>query len=160
MDNQRGNKVAKKPLSFKDLMTVNYMPGMPDLIAYQAMKRKRGRHDTSGPIGEEAEIDEALTLAQRRKKSRQMKRLAPIIKRARDRAMKRTANREVILKRAEKAARKAVLKKITKGMDKSELSFARRQELEKRLDKMSPAIKRLSKKLIPKITKLDRERKK
>ena len=34
--------------SFKDFLTVDYTPGMPDLVSYAAMKRKRGR------IGESA----------------------------------------------------------------------------------------------------------
>ena len=43
-------------------------------------------------------------------------------------------------KRARKAARKAMFMKITKDTPKSELSFQRRQEIEKRLDK--PAFKK------------------
>lgn len=39
-------------LSFKDFMVVDYLPGMPDLVSYQAHKRKRGR------IGESVELEE------------------------------------------------------------------------------------------------------
>ena len=56
------------------------------------------------------------------------------------------------MQRARRQARQMMLKKITKDIPKSELTFARRQEIEKRLEK--PAIKaridRVAKKLFPK----------
>ena len=54
-----------KPLSFKDFLAVDYTPGMPDQISYNAMKRKRGR------IGEDT-TDEALSFASRRALARSM----------------------------------------------------------------------------------------
>lgn len=39
-------------LSFKDFMVVDYLPGMPDLVSYQAHKRHRGR------IGESVDLEE------------------------------------------------------------------------------------------------------
>ena len=49
------------------------------------------------------------------------------------------SNKDTLERRAMKAARKAVVKKLTKGKDKNDLPMARRSELEKRLDK--PAVK-------------------
>ena len=72
------------------------------------------------------------------------------------------ADRARLKKRARKAARNEILKKLTKGVPKGELTYARRQELEKRLDK--PAIKgridRLAKKMLPATRRkeLDRRR--
>ena len=55
-------------LSFKDFMTVDYKPGMPELVSYAAHKRRRGR------IGEDTETtDEALSFQSRQAKSRAMK---------------------------------------------------------------------------------------
>ena len=110
----------------------------------------------------EDNTDEALNMTARRKKSRQMKRLKSRIKLGRERAKRKMADPERLKKRARKAARTEILKKLTKGVDKSQLTYARRQELEKRLDK--PAIKaridRLSKKMLPATRRkeLDRRR--
>lgn len=48
---------------------------------------------------------------------------------------------------------------MTKGMSKGELTFARRQEIEKRLDKMGSRIDKLAMKLLPKIRKAEMARK-
>jgi hypothetical protein len=51
------------------------------------------------------------------------------------------------------------MKKITKNLSKDDLSFARRQEIEKRLDKMGPRIDKMAKKLLPQMRKKEMERK-
>ena len=65
-------------------------------------------------------------------------------------------------KSARKSARKLILKKLTKGKDKNDLPFARRQELEKRLDK--PAVKKridmLAKRMVKDKRKQEIDRKK
>ena len=150
---EEGNHGLPKNLSFKDFMVVDYTPGMGEYISYQAMKRHRGR------IGEAVETDEALSHAQRIKMSMRMKKMAKRIKIARDRAMRRSPDQKVAKKRAQRAARKMIIKRLTKGQDKGDLTFSRRQEIEKRLAKMGPRIDRLAKRLIPVIRKKDRERK-
>ena len=65
----------------------------------------------------------------------------------------------VVKKRAKRQARLQLLKKLTRGVDKDDLSFQKRTEIEKRLDKMKPRIDRLARKLIPVVRKKDRERK-
>ena len=111
---------------------------------------------------EQDPTDEALTMQARRAKSRQMKRLKGRIKLGRERQKRKMADPARLKKRARKAARNEILKKLTKGVPKGELTYARRQELEKRLDK--PAIKgridRLAKKMLPATRRkeLDRRR--
>ena len=57
-------------LGFKDFLTVDYAPGMPDQVKKNAKKRKM---DTpTGNTNEDA-VDEALTQQQRRARSRQLK---------------------------------------------------------------------------------------
>ena len=207
--------MAKK-LGFKDFITVDYAPGMPDLIKKNAKKRKSdsgagsnaeyasthpprtdeavdplagGQHAKNVGMGytgkhrtikdpaskkhvhgfqftdnvkkEETEVDEALTMTQRRQRARIMKRLAPRIKMGRERAKRRIASPEKIEKRARKQARAAVFAKLVKDVPKSELTYARRQEIEKRLDK--PAIKkrieRMAKKMLPQVRKAELEKK-
>lgn len=142
-------------LSFKDFLVVDYTPGMPDQVSYNAMKRKRGR------IGEEAEsTDEALDFSQRRARARAMKKNKARIAMGRRRAAKKAANPEKIQKRAQRQARTQIFKKLSKGVDKSELPPSRRKEIETRLDKMKPRIDKIARKLLPQVRKMDRERRK
>jgi hypothetical protein len=150
-----------KNLSFRDFVVVDYMPGMGEYINYQAIKRHKDTHSVGGPMGESVDVEtEALSHSQRIKMGQRMRRMSKRIAIARKRALKRTPTSDVVKKRAMKSARKLILKKMTKGMDKGELSFARRQDLEKRLDRMKPRIQRIAKKLAPEIRKRDRDRKK
>ena len=104
------------------------------------------------------DIDEALTLQQRQKRARQMKKYASRIKIGRQIAARRTADPKRLKRRAQKQARMMVAKKLAKG-DFASLSFSRKQEIEKRLDKMKPRIQRIAKKLLPKMRKIEQERK-
>ena len=92
------------------------------------------------PTNEEAEVDEALTVQQRLARKRMFKRIQTKIKIGRERAKRKIASKEKIEVRAMKKARMAMFKKLTKDIPKSELTYARRQEIEKRLEK--PAIKK------------------
>jgi len=125
--------VAKKPLRFKEFDSV----------------------DTNEEVAQEA-----LTVQQRMAKSRQMKKLAPKIAIGRKRAARKMANMDTLKKRARKAARNIILKKLTKDIPKDELSMSRRQDIEKRLDKMKPKIDKLAQKVLPKVRKKELERKK
>ena len=104
------------------------------------------------------EVSEALTMTQRMQRRRQMKKYASRIKIGREKAARRTADPKRLKRRADKQARMMVAKKLAKG-DYNGLSFARKQEIEKRLDKMKPRIQRIAKKLLPKMRKLEQERK-
>ena len=111
---------------------------------------------------EEVEVDEALTLQQRMKRSRLMKRMKARIKIGRDRARRKMANKEKLEKRAMRQARAQIAKKLTRGIPKGELSFARKQEIEKRLDKpmLKQRIKRIAKRIFKDVRKKEVQRKK
>lgn len=145
-------------LGFKDFLTVDYAPGMPDQVKKNAKKRKM---DTPTGNTNEESVDEALTQQQRRARSRQLKKYQSRIRIGQERAKRRIASPEKLKKRARKTARDQILKKITKDVPKSELTYARRQEIEKRLD--TPAskakIERLAKKLFPKIRQAEMSKK-
>ena len=108
------------------------------------------------------DVDEALNMQQRLKRSRLMKRLKARIKVGRDRAKRKMANKSKLLRRANRKARDIIVRKLTKDIPKSELSFARKKEIEKRLEK--PAVKarlqRLAKRMYPKVRKAEVSRKK
>ena len=98
-------------------------------------------------------IDEAtLNPQQRRLKAMQFKRMHAKVELGQRRAENRFADPKRLLNRAKVAARKTIFKKLTKGMSKDELSYQRRQEIEKRLD--TPMMKRkiqlLATKMLPK----------
>ena len=137
-------------IDFKDFMVVDLRPGQPQEVKYQAHRRKRTGDDTSEEV-----TDEALTVTQRLARSRQMKKYKSKLKLGRQRAAKRIASKEKLEKRARKKAREMILKKLTKDIPKSDLTFARRQELEKRLDKMKPRIDRIAKKMLPQVRKAE-----
>ena len=63
-------------------------------------------------------------------------------------------------KRANKQARELLLKKLTKGKGKGDLSMKRRAELEKKLDKKKAVIQKIAKKLLPKVRKAEIAKKK
>jgi CRISPR/Cas system-associated protein Cas10 (large subunit of type III CRISPR-Cas system) len=109
-------------------------------------------------IEEELE-NEALDMTQRLARGRQFKRNKAKIALGRKRAANRTANMDTLKKRAKKAARTTILKKLTKGIDKSDLSLARRRDLENRLDKKKNVIDKMARKLIPSVRQKDRDRK-
>jgi hypothetical protein len=149
-----------KKLSFKDYLAVDYAPGMPELIKYNYKKRKYDYASTNPPRSDE-DVDEALTMQQRRARARLLKRYKSRIKMGRERAKRRFASPEKLKSRARKAARMLVFKKISKDIPKGDLTFARRQEIEKRLEKpaMKKKIDRLAKKLLPKTRKAEMEKK-
>ena len=102
--------------------------------------------------------DEALTIAQRKKKSRIMKAKGKIIARKRKISMGKKSSPEKIKKKAQKTARDMLAKKLLKDRSKADLSISGKENLEKKLDKKKALIKRIAKKIIPKIKKAETER--
>lgn len=159
---KEGHPLAR-PLSFSYMHETDYRPGEDELTQYRAYRRKRVQGAGSGeggPISED--IDESLTMQQRIKRGRIFKRFKAKIKRGQERAKRRMANRTTLERRALKQAKTLVLKKITKGIPKNELTFARRQEIEKKMEKpaVQKRIKMLARKLIKDVRKKEIERKK
>jgi len=141
-------------LDFKDFIVADYRPGEPDIIKYRAQRRRR--------LGEDVEqTDEALTVSQRLARKRQMVRTKAKIKLGRERAKRRFASKEKLEKRAVRQARMAIFKKLTKDIPKNELTYARRQEIEKRLEKpaFKQRIKMIARRNLPKVRKQEIERK-
>jgi len=103
-------------------------------------------------------LDEVLSTQQRLAKGRKMRILAPRIALGRKRAMKRAADPKRLKSRAKKQARNTIFKKLSKGVSRSDMSPARRAEIEKRINKMGNRIDRLAIKLLPTARKMDRDR--
>jgi len=109
-------------------------------------------------VEETEEVDEALNLQQRRARGRKMKLKRRQIEVSRKRVLKRAADPKRLKTRAEKAARNAIFRRLAKGLSRDEVPPQRKQEIEKRMEKMRGRIKRLAIKLMPKVRKLDKER--
>lgn len=122
--------------------------GSKKLYPGQAAAVKLGRELTK----EEAELDEALNAQQRRQRSIQMKRNVHKLELGREREARKFADKDRLMTRARRQARTRLFMKLTKGIAKSELTYQRRQEIEKRLDSpnMKKAINRIAIKLLPK----------
>jgi len=139
-----------KVLSFKQFTDADYTTddgkdGTDAQLAYNAQKRRSGKYD------------EALDVQQRRKLAIRMKRNKARIAMGRKRAARKVANMDKLKKRARKQARLALYKKLVKGIPKSELSLARKKEIEKRLEKpqMQSKITRAARKALPKVRKAE-----
>lgn len=104
----------------------------------------------------------ALTMTQRRARQRLFKRIKSRIKLGRDRAKRKMATPQKLQGRAQKQARMLIFLKLSKGVKKQDMPFARRQELEKRMEK--PAIKKrinmLAKRMLKDVRKKEIMRKK
>ena len=139
-----------KKLGFKDFLTVDYTHTDDEYLALQAKKRHRG------VVGEG--VEEALSHSQRMKAGQRMKRMSRRIQMAKKRALKKAPTMDKLKDRANKQARRDMIKRLTRGQSKSDLSIGRRTEIEKRLKKAQKKIERNAKRLLPKMRELDRER--
>ena len=135
--------------SFKELMVMPVEEGEDEYLKYRAMKRRKHMYEETEV--EEESTDEALSMAARRKRSRDMRKNKNKLKIARNRMRKRVANPERIKKRAKKQAIDKIYKKLTKGMSRKDLTPAKKAELEKRIAKMKPRVNRIAKKLLPSV---------
>ena len=102
--------------------------------------------------------DEAVTMATRMKMKAAMRKNKAKIKLGRKKAAKKLASPEKLKKRSRKQAREVIIKKLLKDKKKSDLSYAARQDLEKRVAKKQGAVLKIAKRLLPKLKVKERER--
>jgi hypothetical protein len=143
-------------LSFKDLLAnPDAYAGYDDQLKYRKQKQKRMGYEEVEPTEEE------LSISGRRKLARVMKRRKSQLKRARERAKKRMAKKDVIAKRARRHARSAAAKTLTKGKSKADLSVAQKKNIEKRLAQKGwqQRIAVINKRLMPKVRRQEIARK-
>ena len=92
--------------------------------------------------------DEAVTMATRMKMKAAMRKNKAKIKLGRKKAAKKLASPEKLKQRSRKQARELIIKKLLKDKKKADLSYAARQDLEKRVAKKQGAILKISKSII------------
>ena len=110
-------------------------------------------------LKEESEVDESISTAQRLKKKQTMRKYKARLKLGRLRASKKTASRDVLKKRAKRAARSAMFKRVTSGKSKGSLAYSARGSYEKMVNRRGAAINAIAKRLIPKARKVEMDRK-
>ena len=104
-------------------------------------------------------MNEVWSMQRRRKQGQMMRRKASVIARARKRKLSRFADAKTLKKRAQKAAREILFKKLTAGKTKGEIESKQMlMSIEKRLEKHKAKINKLAIKILPKIKKKEAER--
>ena len=104
-------------------------------------------------------MNEVWSMQRRRKQGQTMRRKANVIARARKRKLAKFADAKSLKKRAQKAARELLFKKLTAGKTKGEIESKQMLiSIEKRLEKHKGKINKLAIKILPKIKKKEAER--
>jgi len=104
-------------------------------------------------------MNEAWSLQRRRKQGLLMKRRAKIIARVRKRKMSRMADAKALKRRAQKAARAVLFKRMAAGKTQGEIASKQMLiAIAAKLDKNQAKINKLAVKLLPKVKKKEMER--
>lgn len=104
------------------------------------------------------ELNAALSPAERKKRSIQMKRNAKKIARKRKISLKKPSSPEKLKARARKHAIKILRKKFVKGQNYDDLNFAQKEKIERLIQKKKAVVDKLAVRLMPKLKKLEQER--
>ena len=113
--------------------------------------------DHNAELSEDSvDFSEAMSLQHRMKMKASFRKNKAKIALGKKKAAKKLASPEKLKSKAEKQARDMLIKKMLKGKSKSDLSYAARGGIEKRLANKKGAIKKIAKKLLPAIKKADR----
>ena len=110
----------------------------------------------------EENLVEALNLMQRMKRRMIMRRNRVKIERGRKLSRRKMADMKKLKRRANRAARNAMIRKITKGQNRQNISAAMKKTIETRLGTpaMANKLNKIARRLFPKIRKAEMKRKK
>jgi len=141
--------------------TKDFSKGLPKKLQSSASTImaavRKGMNMTEETINEN--IDEALNQQQRRKRSIAMRKNRFKVRRGKQKSERRTASRDVLLKRARKAAINVFKKKFAKNRPYGDLSAGEKQMIDKRIEKISPKrIASIARKLVPVVKQRERDR--
>ncbi len=102
--------------------------------------------------------EKPLSIQQRRERGRVMKRLSKKLAQKRKIASKKKASPEKLKTRSMKKARDVVRAKLLKGKSYNSLSQSEKIQVDKKVEKKQALIKKVAKKLLPKLKKAEAER--
>jgi nicotinic acid mononucleotide adenylyltransferase len=156
-----GMSASKLRALAKDGDFDTFKSGLPPKIQSDAKKI----YDIIRSVIEETDMEEleekkALTVQQRLKRARILKRNMPKIQRMRKIRLKRMASQAMLVKRAKRAAIRLLRKKVAgqKGVDYKKLGMAQKITIDNLVAKKSAVIAKLAKRLLPKLRKAETER--
>jgi len=152
-----GMSASKMRAAAKEGDLKAFKSGLPKPLQSSAQKI----YDMLRDIMEMEELDEAvMTLQQRMKRARTMKRIAKKLAMKRKIRKKRFADASRLLQRARKAAKQILRKKLagSRGENYKQLSFSGKMSVDKLVDKRSSVIDKLAKRLLPKVRKAEMAR--
>lgn len=157
-----GMSASKLRALAKDGDFDTFKSGLPPKIQGDA---KKIYDIINNAIREEVEMEEleerkALTVQQRLKRARILKRNMPKIQRARKIRMKRMATQAMLIKRSKRAAIRLLRKKVAgqKGVDYNKLGASQKITIDNLVAKKSAVVSKLAKRLLPKLRKAEAER--
>ena len=145
----KGRSVTGKPLDGIDIR-----PQLKDKDAARSTANEETDSLTNSPL------DEVLDFTARRKRARQARKLKTKLARARKIAQRRMAPQAKLEVRAQRAARGIIKKRLAarRGTPYSELSVAEKINVDKRAAKKVELIKKIAKRLLPKVRRAEMER--
>lgn len=152
-----GMSASKMRAAAKEGDLKAFKSGLPKPLQTSAQKI----YDMLRDIMEMEELDEAvMTLQQRMKRARTMKRIAKKLAMKRKIRKKRFADASRLLQRARKAAKQILRKKLagSRGENYKQLSYSGKMSVDKLVDKRSGVIDKLAKRLLPKVRKAEMAR--
>ena len=89
-----------------------------------------------------------FTLQQRLKAGQRARRRSKLLVRAKQRALRRMASPEVLMKRAQRSARNVMKKRLSQGKDVAAMSPGQKMMLATKLERFLPRIKKMAKRLV------------
>ena len=106
------------------------------------------------------ELDEAvLSLAGRRKRAMQLRRMKAKIAVARQRAMKRFASPEVLNRRARRMAINFLKQRYSSGKNYADLSPGQKVSIDQKVQKLMPVVGKIASRLLPQVRRAEVQRK-
>lgn len=148
-------KVKKDSFDLDDLDLVKY-PSLDNKYSKRNTKKRKKGDCEHESVQYDETLDETLNVAQRRRRAIITRRNKAKLARGRAKASRRVADKDRLNNRARRRAKAALVKKLTKGVSKADLSPQRKAEIERRLKKMDGRVVRTQKRILPKVRKDDR----
>lgn len=103
-------------------------------------------------------LDEVLSFIQRRKKAISFRKTRAKVKMGAKRQASKAADPARLKRRSKRGARAAVFRRLARGQSKADVPIGKRISIEKRMARMGKRIERVAMKQLPKIRKMDQQR--
>lgn len=143
-------KPAGKSATGKPLDGIDVNPQLDD---------KRRTNEDFAVLTASLQERKALTIVQRQQRARQLKRIQPKLKRAKEISQGRLASNEKLQRRAEAKARALLKSRISrKDVPYAELTTSEKIQVDTAIAKKTKLIKRIAARLLPKLRKAEYER--